>query len=114
MAKVNRKEVALTADQISLIEKRASQKITFRMQPQIVVAPSFFVTIEAQVPDAIDNTSLRRMVTRQLSQEGDELKVEDIDSPEPMKLDFDDSGTKLKLKRTNTFRLKFNTNIQMM
>ncbi len=104
MAKVNRKEVALTADQFSLIEKRAMEKRpksneTFRMQPQIVMAPSFFITIVAQVPDATDDTSLRRMVTRQLSQEGDELKLEDIDSPEPKKLDLDDSGTKLKLKR---------------
>ena len=49
-----------------------------------------------------------------MSQEDDELKLEDIDSPEPKKLDLDDSGTKLKLKRTNTFRLNFNTNIEMM
>ncbi len=64
------------------------------------MTPSFFITIVAQVPKVTDDASLRRMVTRQLSQEGDELKLEDIDSPEPKKLNLDDSGTKLKLKKT--------------
>ena len=56
MAKVNRKEFALTADQKSLIEKRASEKIPNSSQTfgQIIVAPSFWLTIEAEVPDDID------------------------------------------------------------
>ena len=40
--------------------------------------------------------------------------MEDFDSPEPKKHDLDDSGTKLKLRKVQSFKLRFATNLQML
>ena len=40
--------------------------------------------------------------------------MEDFDSPEPKKYDLDNSETKLKLRKVQSFKLRFATNLQML